>query len=374
MKKILTAIAVVLALLMALPLASYAAEKSELPFSDVKAGKWYYGDVKRVYESGLMAGVTDRSFDPNGALTRGMCATILYRAVGEPDVASRSLFADVKDGKYYSEAVAWAKENGVVNGKTATTFDPSGNITREEFATMLYRFLDAEDLALPITREGTLSDADSVSKFAAEAVDAMYRGEVVNGRENGEFDPDADITRAEAAAMIGRFFDNAKSILRVEESGDVRVTFVVPDAEGGIFEGKTIDEVNIGYIPEGLNLYSVDEIAGTGDDYPYIRHYRISTEFEIQSILQPFAAIYVSTSNAFEWGWSEHTFDMVYFTTLNGMDAYVIEKPTFFEGNEIDITVITFGDNDVTVNVLGMGLSSEEVFRIAESITATSAD
>ena len=214
-------ISVVLAMLMLLPLASFAAKDGgDLPFTDVKSGKWYYGNVKKVYETKLMNGVSSTEFDPNGTLTRGMCATILYRAANEPDVRAASTFADVKDGKYYAEAVAWAQKNSIVNGRTASEFDPNGKITRAEFATMLYRFEAAQELALPATREGAPADAASVAKFASKAVDTMYRSGVVNGRENGEFDPDASITRAEASAMVTRFLDAAT----VEETDEDTLT------------------------------------------------------------------------------------------------------------------------------------------------------
>ena len=91
-------------------------------------------------------------------------------AAEEPAVKSTASFADVKAGKYYTNAVAWAKESGVVNGKTASSFDPNGEVTREEFATMLYRYLGAEDLALPAIRTGVPADADAVAKCFEQAV------------------------------------------------------------------------------------------------------------------------------------------------------------------------------------------------------------
>ena len=257
MKKVLMLISCVLALLMLLPLAAFANDTGEgLPFSDVKSGKWYYGNVKRVYETKLMNGVSSTEFDPNGTLTRGMCATILYRAANEPDVKAGSTFADVKAGKYYAEAVAWAQSKGIVNGRTANAFDPNGKITRAEFATMLYRYLDSAKLALPATREGAPADADSVAKFAAEAVDTMYRGEVVKGRENGEFDPDADITRAEASAMVTRFLDNAT----VETADEDTLTI------GFFGDSETVDSGMIAQfeaIAEGKNVEIV-QLSKTG--------------------------------------------------------------------------------------------------------------
>ena len=131
MKKTLTVIAAALAMLMLLPLASFAAKDGgALPFSDVKTEQWYYENVKRIYETKLMKGISDTEFDPDGTLTRGMCATVLYRIAGEPKVNAAGSFADVKAGEYYADAVAWAKDEGVVKGKTETAFDPDGTITR----------------------------------------------------------------------------------------------------------------------------------------------------------------------------------------------------------------------------------------------------
>ena len=210
MKKVLMLIAATLALIMLLPLASFAAkDDGGLPFSDVKSWEWYYRDVKRAFETKLMNGTSKTEFDPNGSLTRGMCATIIYRAANEPDVKAASTFEDVAADAYYAKAVAWAQDEEIVKGRTDTSFDPNGKITRADFSTMLYRYSDAEDLALPESREGDPADVSSIPEYAAEAVGTMYRAEVVNGRENGEFDPGARITRAEASAMLTRFLDAA---------------------------------------------------------------------------------------------------------------------------------------------------------------------
>ena len=86
-----------------------------MPFTDVAGGAWYHGAVKYVYDSGIMNGVEEDIFGPNVGLTRGMTVTILYRMEGEPD-AGISSFDDVDPSEYYADAVAWAFENGIVNG------------------------------------------------------------------------------------------------------------------------------------------------------------------------------------------------------------------------------------------------------------------
>ena len=208
MKKILSMLSLCLAVVMFLPTAAAA---GDMAFSDVKAGDWFYGNVKYVYENGIMNGASATKFDPDGALSRGMCAAIIHRIAGNPEAGTTNKFADVKAGEYYAKAVAWAYGEGIVNGKTATSFDPDGIITRAEFATMLYRYLSAADLVLPVTRDGKPADADRIPTYAADAVTALFRAGVINGRESGAFDPDASVTRAETAAMIERFIKAAET-------------------------------------------------------------------------------------------------------------------------------------------------------------------
>ena len=110
------------------------------PFSDVKTSRWSYEAIKYAVNKGYMNGIGDGKFDPAGSMTRGMVVTVLYRREGSPAVTFRNDFSDVKAGKYYSDAVIWAKDEGIVNGITETTFEPNGKITREQLATMLSRF------------------------------------------------------------------------------------------------------------------------------------------------------------------------------------------------------------------------------------------
>ncbi|MBR6915894.1 MAG: S-layer homology domain-containing protein [Clostridia bacterium] len=362
MKKILIAISAALALVMLLPLASFAAKAdADLPFSDVKTGKWYYENVKRIYDTKLMKGISETEFDPDGTLTRGMCATILYRVAGEPAVKEAAAFADVADGAYYADSVAWAKSEGVVNGKTATEFDPDGKITREEFAAMLYRFTDAADIELTETRGGEPADADKIDEYAADAVGTLYRSEVVNGKENGEFDPDSDITRAETSALLDRFLDVAHAEIRVvEEYGRtcVRIKFLSPDEEG---EKKSTFDVTFEYIPEGLAFSEIDK----GDYHP---NYRLIEMGEINDIFDKCVVIYVFPTDEVNPGFSKPTWENVYPSGINGMDAFMIDDEFEIDGNPCSVRGIIFGDGDISIMMSGINISSEELIRVAENI------
>ena len=112
-------------------------EQAPLPFPDVTEGDWFYDAVRYAYETGLMDGVEDNLFAPNSETTRAQLVTILYRLAGEPEPGGDSGFSDVAAGIWYTDAVAWAAENGIVNGVSDTEFAPGDDITREQLAAIL---------------------------------------------------------------------------------------------------------------------------------------------------------------------------------------------------------------------------------------------
>ena len=174
-------------------------------FSDVSEDAWYAEDVAYVYENGLMTGTGDGTFSPNTNMTRAMIATVLHRFADTPD-ANGAGFTDVADGAWYSDAIAWAQENGVVKGYGDGSFGPNNNVTRQDLAVILARFIERYSLELPLEREAPdFADADSTADYAQDAVTLLYRIGVINGKDNNRFDPTGLATRAEVAAMISRF-------------------------------------------------------------------------------------------------------------------------------------------------------------------------
>lgn len=134
MKKTISLILIILAVMTVLPACSGAAKAIDFPFIDVKTGEWYYDNVKYVFEKGIMKGTSDTSFSPEGSLSRAMCVTILHRCAGEPETSENVKFRDVKSGEYYEKAVGWASDRGIVKGKSETEFAPDDQITRAEFS------------------------------------------------------------------------------------------------------------------------------------------------------------------------------------------------------------------------------------------------
>ena len=178
------------------------------PFSDVKESRWSFEAIKYAVEQGYMNGVGDGNFDPAGSMTRGMVVTVLYRREGSPEVTFRNDFSDVKAGKYYSDAVIWAKDEGVVNGVTETTFEPNGKITREQLATMLSRF--SERCLVSVPERADLSgypDADKIHNYAKDALAWANEANLIKGMDDGTLSPRGNATREQFATILKRFDD-----------------------------------------------------------------------------------------------------------------------------------------------------------------------
>ena len=157
-----------------------------------------------------MTGTSATLFAPNVTTTRAMLATLLYRLEGEPDAGSAS-FTDVASGTWYSDAVAWAASEGVVNGVgDGSAFDPNGNITREQMAVMLYRYADYK--GYDVTQGGMAAreyeDYETVSSWAVSAVDWAVNAGLISGTSATTLTPQGSATRAEIATILMRFVES----------------------------------------------------------------------------------------------------------------------------------------------------------------------
>ncbi len=187
---------------------SFADEFS--PFSDVQTVRWSYNAIKYAYEQGYMNGVAEGVFDPAGTVNRAMVVTVLYRREGSPECTPSSSFNDVKDGEWYSDAVSWAEENGIVNGTSKTTFSPKGIITREQLYTMLCRYTSFKglDTGTGYFSLSSFKDSTKVSEYAEKALIWAVRFELIQGMEkNGDLyiEPKGNATREQFATILQRF-------------------------------------------------------------------------------------------------------------------------------------------------------------------------
>jgi hypothetical protein len=176
------------------------------PFSDVSESDWFFDAVGYVHQYGLVSGTSETTFSPEEAISRGMMVTILWNHIGKPQVKYAS-FIDVPADAWYAGAVNWAEASGVARGIGLNYFLPEEKITREQMAVMLYNYARLTGVALPALREGVFSDADEISPWAEEAVNALYASQIINGRLVNDFNPQGESTRAEAVTMIMNFLN-----------------------------------------------------------------------------------------------------------------------------------------------------------------------
>ena len=175
-----------------------------LPFTDVKSGNWFYDAVKYAYEQGLMTGTSATMFAPNGTMNRAMIVTVLYRLEKSPAVTGASKFTDVPAGQWYSDAVAWAAANKIVNGYDETTFGPMNAVTREQMAAILFRYEQVKGLE-NVTLEENLNrfpDQNKISAYAIPALQWAVGQKIINGNADGTLDPTGTATRAQVAQIF----------------------------------------------------------------------------------------------------------------------------------------------------------------------------
>lgn len=189
--------------------AYFAPAASALPFNDVAYKSWYYDAVKFVYDKGIMDGVSYYKFAPDATITRGMVVTMLWRMAGEPYEAAAG-FTDVAAGRYYTTAVAWAAKNGIVEGMTSTTFAPDQAITREQLASILYRYAKWLGFSGYGSDISGYTDAGKVSSYAYDAMSWAVRSGVVTGTSAKVLDPQGTASRAAAAQMFMNFYNYIK--------------------------------------------------------------------------------------------------------------------------------------------------------------------
>lgn len=173
------------------------------PFNDVRKGDWFYGAVEFAELNGLMQGDSKTVFSPNQKLSRAQLAQILYNKEGKPWVRDGSSFTDVPAKEWYANAVNWAAQKGYVMGYDSTHFGPNNSITREQLATILWRYAGE-----PKGKKNVLSpftDAGKASEYALPALRWAVQNEIIRGKGNNRLDPTGTATRAEVAQMLMNF-------------------------------------------------------------------------------------------------------------------------------------------------------------------------
>ena len=178
-------------------------------FTDVKATDWYAEAVTYAVENGLFEGTSPTTFSPNSTMTRAMLVTVLYRQAGEPEVSNHNKFVDVSANIWYACPVTWAYNNGIVTGTGEKTFSPNDPLTREQLATILYRYTVTQGKDAPLSGDlSAFTDAQKISDWAEDGMRWAVGQGILQGKGSNHLEPRGNATRAECATMLMRWLES----------------------------------------------------------------------------------------------------------------------------------------------------------------------
>ena len=177
----------------------------QIGFTDVVEGKWYYDAVHTAVNNGWFNGTSATTFSPDGEMTRAMIVTVLYRMEGAPAVGSDTAFTDLTAG-WYKDAIAWAAENGIVEGVGEGRFAPNTAVSRQQIATILYRYSEFKGQDISAVGElATFADGTAVSDYAVGAMRWAVGEGLIQGKTGNLLDPKGSATRAQVATILTRY-------------------------------------------------------------------------------------------------------------------------------------------------------------------------
>ncbi|MGM9677192.1 MAG: S-layer homology domain-containing protein, partial [Butyricicoccus sp.] len=176
---------------------------SVLPYYDVASNFWGRSYVQNVYNKNYMAGTNCVTFAPNSKVTREQFAQILYNIAGQPSVSYEARFSDVPSGQWYTNAVMWAAQKGLVSGYPNGTFGVGKAISRQDLALILYKY-KGRPAATTVDLDARFVDADMIYDYAYEAINWAVASGVMNGDNKNKLNPQGTATRAETATMISK--------------------------------------------------------------------------------------------------------------------------------------------------------------------------
>ena len=244
-KRVLSMLLVLFMVLGMLPVTALAAEGAH-PFTDIPSDEWYADPVQYVYENDLMNGISPTLFDPDGLTTRAMLVTVLYRMEGSPE-ASGEGFTDVEESEWYGPAVLWASANNIVQGFPGNVFMPNDPITREQMATVFYRYVAYKGYDVSSRTDlSVYTDGDDVSDWAKDAMSWAVSVGLIQGVGDSLLAYQSDATRAQIATILMRFEQDVEPELPTEPvdpdepeipemPSSFNVTFLLNDGTEGAY-------------------------------------------------------------------------------------------------------------------------------------------
>ena len=214
-RKLLSALLTLALTLSAMP-AVFSAE-NDTPFTDVSPSAWYAEAVAYVLENNLMSGVSETAFAPETVMSRAMLATVLWRLDGSPSVQRTLTFDDVPAGTWYTEAVCWAVQNEIVAGYNVRTFGSNDPVTREQIATLMYRYEQYKNGTAGSAQTLSFTDSAQISSWAVEGVSWANANGVMNGKSGNIFDPSSGASRAEVATVLMNYLSGQTEATKTPE-------------------------------------------------------------------------------------------------------------------------------------------------------------
>ncbi len=200
-------LSIILSALMLLSVIPAVISASNMPFRDVDSAAWYYDEVETVYEAGIMEGKTGTSFDPSANMSRAEFVTVLCRLSGEDYTGKGEglTFSDTLTDAWYADYVAWGVEAEMVKGLPGNKFAPDQAVSRQEMAVFIDRFISYMSVDLKDNSKiDAFKDSKNVASFAKDAVELMRKSGIITGDQNGNFNPINNASRAEVATVITR--------------------------------------------------------------------------------------------------------------------------------------------------------------------------
>ncbi len=207
------------------------AQKSAFSFTDVDENAWYYDEVIAVYEAGIMEGKTSTTFDPTANMSRAEFVTVLCRLSDESyeGKGNNLSFSDTAKEAWYADYVAWGVETEMVKGLPDNKFAPNRAVSRQELAVFIDRFISYINTSLSDNSKiDTFADADKVADYAKEAVETMRKSGIITGDENGYFNPKSSASRAEVATVVTRILTLIEET-KVAINSPFKYTAYIPD-------------------------------------------------------------------------------------------------------------------------------------------------
>ena len=206
MRRVLSFVLVILMVMGMIISGGLITAETTSPYKDVKTSRWSYADIMYVTDKGLMNGTSADKFAPAETMTRAMVVTVLYRLQGEPAVQYKTTFTDVKEGKWYTNAILWAAENEIVNGVGNSKYAPMETVTREQLATIIMRYAPMEYIITEESNDIThYADYKRVHDYAREALSWANAVGLITGKTETTLAPREGATREQFAAILKRF-------------------------------------------------------------------------------------------------------------------------------------------------------------------------